>query len=73
MEFILGIAIIFGCGDPNCQPRPPAHYEEQMPTLEICMDEAKRFLEAEFPETKDAVAIQAACRKMNPHEQKISK
>lgn len=63
MEVLLTIAMLFA-------DKPTAVYREPMPSVQICLQEAEKFLNGEWPEALDAKEIHADCGRPNPHEKK---
>lgn len=54
-EVMLIVTIITSKDKPNVQ------HKEPMPSVEVCLQEAERFLNHEFPEIVDAQGVSAQC------------
>ncbi len=52
---ILSVAILTSEGKPNLK------YREPMPSMEVCVDELKRFLLHKLPELIEAKRVMAQC------------
>jgi hypothetical protein len=51
---------------------PNVTYKEPMPSVKICLEEAERFLNTEFPEFIVAQAVSAQCIAKREKQQEVS-